>query len=87
MRGFPNPFNASATITWSLPREGPVDLAVHDVTGRRVRTLVAARLPKGAHRIRWDGLDGRRAPAASGVYLVRLRAGKETRTLKLTLIR
>ena len=85
--GFPNPFNASATITWSLPREGPVDLAVHDVTGRRVRTLVAARLPKGAHRIRWDGLDGRRAPAASGVYLVRLRAGKETRTLKLTLIR
>ena len=85
--GYPNPFNASTTITWSLGRPGPVDLAVHDVTGRRVRTLVSARLAAGPHRTGWDGLDDRGGPAASGVYLVRLRAGEETRTLKLTLIR
>ena len=87
LRGHPNPFNASATITWSLAREGPVDLAVHDVTGRRVRTLVSARLAAGHHRTRWDGRDHRGAAAASGVYLVRMRSGAESRTFKLTLIR
>ena len=87
LSGHPNPFNASAAITWSLPREGHVDLAVHDVTGRRVRALVSSRLAAGHHQARWDGLDDTGAPAASGVYLVRMRSGAESRTLKLTLLR
>ena len=85
--GHPNPFNASTTITWSLAQEGPVDLAVHDVTGRRIRTLVSSRLAAGPHHVRWDGLDERGAPAASGVYLVRLRTTAESPTFKLTLLR
>ena len=87
LSGHPNPFNASAAITWSLAREGPVDLAVHDVSGRRVRTLVSSRLGAGDHQARWDGRDDGGAPAASGVYLVRMRSGADSRALKLTLLR
>ncbi len=85
--GHPNPFNASTTIICTLARGGRVDLAVHDVTGRRIRTLVSSRLAAGPHHVRWDGLDDRGAPAASGVYLVRLRTAAESRTFKLTLLR
>ena len=87
MSGHPNPFNASTTIICTLARGGRVDLAVHDVTGRRIRTLVSSRLAAGPHHVRWDGLDERGAPAASGVYLVRLRTTAESRTFKLTLLR
>ena len=87
VRGYPNPFNASTTITWTLSREGAIRLAVHDVRGRRTRTLVSSRLAAGPHHVRWDGLDERGAPAASGVYLVRLRTAAESRTFKLTLLR
>ena len=85
--GYPNPFNAAAEIAWSLAREGPVDLAVHDVTGRRVRTLASSRHAAGHHRTRWDGRDDGGAAAASGVYIVRLRTAAESRTFKLTLLR
>ena len=87
LRGWPNPFNASTTIAWSLAQGGRVDLAVYDVAGRRVRTLVSSRLAAGEHQVRWDGRDDSGAPAASGVYLARVRTTAETRTFKLTLLR
>ena len=81
----PNPFNPATTIRFLLGAEGPVFLAVHDVTGRRVRLLSHAVLAAGDHAVRWDGRadDGR--PAASGVYLISLqtRAGIDTKKVAL----
>lgn len=68
----PSPFRGETAIRYTIDRSGAVRLAVYDVSGRRVRTLVDDVREAGAHLERWPGRDdaGRAVPA--GVYLVRL---------------
>ena len=84
---YPNPFNAETIIGYGLPREERVELAVYNVLGQRVRTLVDGIRPAGQHRARWDGAgqDGR--PLASGLYFCRMSAGGFTDTRKMILLR
>ncbi len=71
---FPNPTSAGTIARFSLTREGPVDLAVYDVTGRRVRTLLTGRRPAGTQEITWDGRNDSGRPTVGGVYFIRLQA-------------
>lgn len=83
----PNPFNPSTEIRFYLPESGRVSLAVYDVHGSLVRTLEDGVREGGFHAVSWDGRNGRGEAAASGVYLYRLRAGKETLSRKMVLAR
>lgn len=67
---YPNPFNASATISFHLPASGPVELKVYDVRGREVQSLVTGHLSSGQHEVVWNA-----AGVGSGVYFVRLTEG------------
>lgn len=70
---YPNPFNPSTTLSFVLARDERVRLSIHDVTGRRLRDLVADEpYAAGVHRLRWDGRDGQGRELSSGVYLLRL---------------
>lgn len=82
---FPNPFNPATTLRFSLPRAGFARLAVHDLRGRVVRTLLAAEAPAGPFELRWDGTDDRGRGVASGVYIARLQALGEQQQRKLVL--
>ena len=84
---YPNPFNAGTIIPFALADHGPVRMTVYNSVGRRVRTLVDGELPAGAHQAAWDGRDEGGEEVASGVYLVRLRAGSGTATRRLLLLR
>ncbi len=86
-RSFPNPFNPTVSIEYALPADGPVVLAVYDLGGRRVRTLVDRRQRAGVHRARWDGRDTTGAELASGVYFARLEAGEARAVHKMVLLR
>lgn len=68
---FPNPFRGSTSLRLALAREGQAKVAVYDLVGRRVRTLVTGLQPAGERMLVWDGRDdgGREVPA--GLYLVR----------------
>jgi hypothetical protein len=83
----PNPFTTDATLSFSLAERGPVELAVYDVSGRRVATVFSGERDAGEHAFHWNGIgdDGNRASA--GIYFCRLRAGKETLTRKISLVR
>jgi len=83
----PNPFNPSTTVGYYLPRRCRVRIEVHDVSGRRVATLVDAERERGAHTAVWNGIDERGNAVASGVYFARLAAGKETLSRKMVLLR
>jgi hypothetical protein len=83
----PNPFRGSALLAYTLPSGGEVSLRIHDLSGRLVRTLVEGRMDAGAYAADWDGRDGEGRDLPSGVYLCRLGAGADHRTLKLTLLR
>lgn len=83
----PNPFTSETTLSFTLPERGPVELAVYDVSGRRVATVFSGERNAGEHAFHWNGVgdDGNRASA--GIYFCRLRAGKETLTRKISLVR
>jgi len=76
----PNPFNPQSRISVYLPKTTQATLAVYDLSGRLVRTLVSRILQQGMHHFTWNG-EGN----ASGVYLYRLTAGKRVLNLKTIL--
>ncbi len=86
-QNWPNPFNAGTAISFALPAHDAVDLAVYNISGQRVVTLVLGERPAGRYRVAWDGRDGFGAELASGAYLYRLRAGDRVHTRKLLLLR
>ena len=83
----PNPFNPSTAIHFSLSDAGLVSLAVYDVNGRLVRTLVDNTLANGQYEIVWNGTDDMGWNVASGVYLCRLIFHERALTGKMTLVR
>jgi len=83
----PNPFNPRATIVYTLPAAGVVDLGVHDAAGRRLATLASGHRPAGRHEAVWDGRDRAGRPLASGVYWVRATGPGGAALLKITLVR
>jgi hypothetical protein len=83
----PNPFNPATTLAFELGRAQPVELAVHDLRGRRVRRLLADTLPAGPHAVTWNGRDDRGRSLASGVYLLRLETPAEVATRRVCLLK
>jgi hypothetical protein len=80
----PNPSRARVQIEFQLPRWEPVDVQIFDVAGRRTRTLFAGQvLAPGDHVASWDGRDAEGAPAAPGLYLIRVGAGGESRLARV----
>jgi len=82
----PNPFVGRTAIDLSLAQEASVDLAVYDVRGARVRTLVSGRFPAGLHTVLWDGRDeiGRVSP--QGIYFIRMTTGSRSFVKKALLM-
>ena len=84
-QNYPNPFNSGTVIQYQLPRGEEVELAVYNVAGQRVATLVRGERPAGKHLVRWDGRDDGERDLSSGLYLYQLRADNQIRTRKLLL--
>jgi len=83
----PNPFSRSALIRFATPAAGPVQLAIYDVSGRRVRTLMSGWMEAGPHQRVWDGTTDRSERVHPGVYFYRLTAAAGTRTRTMILMR
>jgi len=83
-QNYPNPFNPSTTIRFALDVPHDVELAIYDVLGRRVATLVNEHLAAGTYEVDWDTRTG--FELASGMYIYTLRAGDfvESRQMVLT---
>jgi spore germination protein YaaH len=81
-----NPFRVQVDLVFSLARRGPAKLTVHDVAGRRVRTLVHGHLPAGPAPARWNGATDAGRGAAAGTYFVRLETENAVRTLRVVRI-
>ena len=85
-QNFPNPFNPSTTIPFTVAEHGPIELDVFDLLGRPVRSLVSGPVPAGDHAVIWDGSDESGSRVGSGVYLYRLRGHGVDHTRKLMLV-
>jgi hypothetical protein len=83
----PNPFNPLTKIRFTVPQDGPVNLAVYDVAGRRIKTLVDGHCRADFYSVTWDGTNDNGSRVASGVYFYCLTAGKHSMSRKLVLLR
>lgn len=85
---FPNPFNPFTTIRYSVPAGGGhVKIAVYDVRGRLVNTLVDAVQTAGVKTVLWDGRNAGGRDVASGLYFCRMTGADYAHTHKMVLIR
>ena len=88
LAALPNPVRAGTRFRFSLAEAGTVDLAIYDIAGRRVATLLsAARREAGPGDVAWDGRDARGAPVPGGVYVARLEAAGTTVRRQLVVLR
>lgn len=78
-----SPFSGASTLRLDLPVAAAASVTVHDVTGRRVRTLAERRLPAGETALTWDGRNDNGARVADGVYFVTARTADARKTVRV----
>ncbi len=86
-QNYPNLFNQSTKIEFTLSNSGFVSLNIYNILGRKVRTLVSEHLSSGYKSVLWDGKDDFGKDVASGVYFYRLKVGDSYQTKKLVLLK
>ena len=86
-QNFPNPFNPSTEIRFTLGHSAQVELDVFDLLGRKVKTLLSDVRPIGAYAVDWDGSSDTGMKSASGIYFYRIRAGEFTATKKMVFLK
>lgn len=84
---YPNPFNPSTTIEFSLEKPGYAVLAVYNLSGQLVRQIEAGLLSAGTHSAIWDGKDRNGLPVSSGAYFAHLRYGNVVVNRKMLLLK
>ena len=85
---YPNPFNPTTTISYRLPARSRVELAIYNLLGQQIRTLVNADQPVGEHQVQWDGRNDAGKQVSSGIYFYQLKAGNSfLETKKMVLLR
>jgi len=87
-QNFPNPFNPSTTVSFTLPLTKKVTAKVYDMLGKEVRTLLSnEELAKGTHSVVWNGRDNRGRQVASGSYIFRMNAGNVEKNIKMMMVK
>lgn len=86
-QNFPNPFNASTTIKYNLPKTCQVRLQIYNILGQKVRTLVDKFEEAGYKEARWDGKNDLNNSVASGVYFYKIKAEDFIETRKMVLMK
>jgi hypothetical protein len=86
-QNFPNPFNPVTLIEYQLPQPAQVDLAIYNLLGQKIKTLVNEKRGAGQFTVQWHGRNDQGRAMPSGVYLYRMRAGDYIDSKKMLLIR
>jgi len=84
---YPNPFNPTTTIDFSLTRSGPVRVEIFAIDGKLVRTLLSDDRQAGEHQVRWDGMADTGSRVPSGAYFCRVLGGGDADTRPLLLLK
>lgn len=84
---YPNPFNPVTTIAFGLAKAEQVRIDIYNIKGAKVHTIVSGNLNGGTYRQVWNGTDDNGLALTSGIYFLRMTAGRYTSTAKLVLLK
>jgi hypothetical protein len=82
LQNYPNPFNPTTKIRFAIPEKSQVKLALYDVLGRELATILDEELNPGVKEVELNGSD-----LSSGIYLVRMITNNYQQTIKITLLK
>ena len=88
-QNYPNPFNPSTTISFSLPVEENIEVAVYNLKGQKVKTITKGEFDEGNYSVIWNGDDESGKPVSSGIYFYKFKteSGNYTSTKKMLLMK
>ena len=86
-RNYPNPFNPTTTISFSLAEAGPASLRIYNARGQLVRQLANSDFQAGQHNLVWDGRDAAGRTVSSGLYFYRLNTKNYQESRKMVLMK
>jgi len=86
-QNFPNPFNPTTTIKYTVPKESFISLRVYNMLGKEVKTLREGIVTAGEYYVVWDGKDNLGREVSSGTYLYRLKTGNHIYTRSMSLVK
>ncbi|RLC56818.1 MAG: hypothetical protein DRH89_04855 [Candidatus Cloacimonadota bacterium] len=84
---YPNPFNPTTTISFSLPNEQEIELTIYNIKGQKVKQLINGQLTAGQHSMIWDGKDTNDKSVGSGIYFYKLKTGNDVLTRKMLMMK
>ena len=84
---YPNPFNPTTTIKYSIPENAHINISIFDIRGREVATLINSTQNAGWHTVQWNALNNDGQSVSTGMYLCVVRIPEESRCFKLLLFK
>jgi hypothetical protein len=84
---YPNPFNPSTTINFTVPKASDVTLTIYNTLGQRIATLVDENMAQGSHSVVWNGRNDAGQTAPTGLYFYTLRSDQTSITKKMLLVK
>ncbi len=87
LSNYPNPFNPTTTISYSLPEEGNVCIEVYNIKGQKVKQLINKNQESGYHTIKWNGTDQNNKNVGSGVYFYKVKTEKSSLINKMIMLK
>jgi len=87
LSSYPNPFNPSTNISYSIPTAGIVTVSVYNMLGQNIATLVNEHLTVGSYTAVWNGVNAAGNAVPSGIYLVKMNHADGTLSQKITLLK
>ena len=86
-QNYPNPFNPVTTLRYDLPEDGLVNIAIYDMMGRVVKTLINDQQTANYRAIQWNATNDLGQAVSAGIYLYTIQAGDFRQTKKMVLLK
>jgi hypothetical protein len=84
---YPNPFNPTTTISFSLPDEQEIELSIYNIKGQKVKQLINGQLTNGQHSMTWNGKDTNDKSVSTGIYFYKLKTENDVLTRKMLMLK
>jgi len=86
-QNYPNPFNPTTVINYAIPQNAVVTLAIYNMLGQKIKTLVSEQKNAGTYTVQWNGENDFGQKVSSGAYLYRINAGSFVKSMKMILLK
>ena len=86
-QNYPNPFNPTTRFTVDMPKTATVTVAIFDILGRQITTLMSGQQGAGSYPMEWDGRDAHGLNMPTGIYFIRMKADDFDATQKIMLMK